>query len=419
VSVPPLPGLPPVETAASYRAKIEADLAAMRRHGVRPSAYSFEGWALLGDFGYVRDLIRRLHRMGVRAVVYHRAFVADDALRTQPRGDYEEALRLGLVATDAAGRPYVFGGNGAPATLLDFTKPATVSWWRKRLERLLDAGADGFMQDFGEQVQAGMRFSDGSTGLTMHNRYPVVWHRLSRRIADAWARRHPGRGTPWFFTRAGYSGRPGSAAYEMANFPGDETVDWSAGSGLRSLAPDMLNRAVGGAFGYTADIGGYADFLTGPPSEELWTRWAEWAALTPYFRVHNSASSGTRMPWSYGQRALRRWKALAALHARAVPLIRRLWRAGRRTGMPPTRPLWLAAPEAPGAGRESQEWLLGPDVLVAPVVQEGATTRRVSLPRGCWRLRGRGRRLHGPARATVGAPLGRPPYLVRCGRHPL
>jgi alpha-glucosidase (family GH31 glycosyl hydrolase) len=204
----------------------------------------------------------------------------------------------------------------------------------------------------------------------------------------------------------------------MGNFPGDETVDWSAGSGLRSLGPDMLNRAVGGAFGYTTDIGGYVDLLTGPPTAELYTRLSEWAALTPYFRVHNSSASGTRMPWSYGARVLARWKALAALHHRATPLIRRLWRAGRHTGLPPTRPLWLVAPETPGARDESQEWLLGPDVLVAPVVRQGARSRSVSFPRGCWVRPAGGRMLRGPARIRVAAPLGRLPYFFRCGHRP-
>ena len=103
VSVPPLPGLPATETAATYRAKVEQDLADMQRYGVRPSAYSLEGWALLDDLDYVRELIRRLRAMGVRTVVYHRAYVSNDALSTQPRGDYEDALQRGLVATTAAG----------------------------------------------------------------------------------------------------------------------------------------------------------------------------------------------------------------------------------------------------------------------------------------------------------------------------
>ena len=417
-AVPALPGQPAPETRATYQAKIERDLADMTSYGVRPSAYAFEGWALL-DMGYVRELIRRLRELGVRSVVYHRAYVSDDALSTQPAGDYQKTFSSGYVATLRAGQPYVFGSNGgAPATLLDFKRRATLRWWRERLELLLDAGADGFMQDFGEQVQDGMSFADGSTGKTMHNRYPVIFHRASRRIADAWARRHPRRGVPWFFTRAGYSGRPGSAAYEMGNFPGDETADWGAGSGLRSLGPDMLNRAVGGAFGYTTDIGGYVDLLTGAPNAELYTRWTEWSALTPYFRVHNSSLNGTRMPWAYGPEVLARWKTLAALHQRALPLIRRLWRQGRRTGLPPTRPLWLSAPEAPGAHDESQEWLLGRDVLVAPVVTEGARHRAVSFPRGCWAGPAGGRQFHGPARIRVAAPLGVLPYFFRCGTRP-
>ncbi|HSD24442.1 MAG TPA: TIM-barrel domain-containing protein, partial [Solirubrobacterales bacterium] len=337
VQSPALPGQPPAENPASYRAKIEQDLADIQRYGLRISAYGFEGWGML-DLAYVRSVIARLHAMGIRAILYVRAYVSDDALATQPPGDFEETERLGLVATTASGAPYEFEGNGgSPSTLLDFTKPATVAWWRQRLGLLTGLGADGFMQDFGEQVRDDMHFADGSTGVSMHNRYPVLFHRVSRQILDRWAAKHPKRGPIWFFVRAGYSGRPGSAAYEMGDFPGDETVDWGAASGLRSLAPDMLNRAVGGAFGYTTDIGGYIDSLAGPPSEELYNRWSEWATLTPYFRVHNSAASGVRMPWSYDDATLARWKTLAELHQRALPLMRRLWRKGRRTGMPVTR----------------------------------------------------------------------------------
>ena len=130
-------------------------------------------------------------------------------------GGLPPGLRLGRRALDTGPRRlpgdlqlrvrrHVAGGESrtcsartaaAPATLLDFKRRATLRWWRARLELLLDAGADGFMQDFGEQVQDGMRFADGSTGRTMHNRYPVIFNRASRRIADAWARRNPERGT--------------------------------------------------------------------------------------------------------------------------------------------------------------------------------------------------------------------------------
>ena len=85
-----------------------------------------------------------------------------------------------------------------------------------------------------------------------------------------------------------------------------------------------------------------------------------WTAVVSRTTGWSSSLNGTRMPWAYGPEVLARWKELAALHQRALPLIRRLWRSGRRTGMPPTRPLWLSAPESPGAHDEAQQWLLGP-----------------------------------------------------------
>ena len=89
------------------------------------------------------------------------------------------------------------------------------------------------MEDFGEQVMADMHFSDGSTGATMHNRIAVLYHRATREALDLYARSHPGREL-FSYVRAGYWGSPGSAAYEQANFPGDETTDWSRSAGLAS-----------------------------------------------------------------------------------------------------------------------------------------------------------------------------------------
>ena len=212
---------------------------------------------------------------------------------------------------------------------------------------------------------------------------------------------------------------PGSAAYEPANFPGDETTDWTRSSGIASVVPDMLNRAVGGAFGFTTDIGGYFDVRIGPTTKELFLRWAELAALTPFFRLHGSLIAGVHTPWSYDAQTVRIYRALTRLHQRAEPLILRLWRAAVRTGVPPTRPLWLAAPADPRAAREDQEWMLGDDVLVAPVVRRGARSRTVVFPPGCWRHGETGSMVHGPASRSVAAPLGRLPWFVRCGTRPL
>jgi alpha-glucosidase (family GH31 glycosyl hydrolase) len=181
----------------------------------------------------------------------------------------------------------------------------------------------------------------------------------------------------------------------------------------------MLNRAVGGAYGFNGDIGGYSDVGPyKPTTKELLIRWAELAALSPIFRLHGSAGSGTHAPWTFDAETVRVYRAISDLHDRAAPYIRRLWRNATRAGVPPTRPLWLAFPGDAQAAKQDQEWMLGDGVLVAPVVEEGATARDVYFPKGCWEAGDTGDRYHGPASARVVAPLARLPYFFRCGTRP-
>jgi alpha-glucosidase len=405
------------ETAATYERKVRQDLHDLARYDVPLRAYRLEGWRILPE-DVLRDLVRRLKGRGLRVLFYFRAFVANDVAGTEAAGVFEEALQRGVVARTANGDPYLFGNSfGGTSALIDFTNPAARSWWARDIRRALDLGADGFMQDFGEQVMPGMVFHDGSRGPQMHNRYPALFHATTRRILDAYVREHPRR-RPFFFTRAGYSGRPGGAAYENANFPGDETTDWTRSSGIASVVPDMLNRAIGGAYGFTTDIGGYFDVRIEPTTKELFLRWAELAALTPFFRLHGSLIAGVHTPWSYDQETVRIYRSLTRLHQQAEPLILRLWRSAVRTGVPPTRPLWLAAPGFAPAAREDQAWMLGDDVLVAPVVTRGARSRAVVFPGGCWRHGRTGQVVRGPAVRRIAAPLGRLPWFVRCGTRP-
>jgi alpha-glucosidase (family GH31 glycosyl hydrolase) len=407
----------PEQPADDYADAIRDDLRKLRANDVRIDSYRIEGWQFLPR-PFLRDVIAKLRDRGVRPLVYFRSFVGQDEIGTDDPDLFDEAIDRGFVATNANGDPYVFESNfSAPAAQIDFTDPAAVRWWKRRIHAALRLGAAGFMQDFGEQVQVGMHFDDGSTGATMHNRLPILFHRATREAVRSFERRHPRRRIYWF-TRAGYSGTPGSARYEMANFPGDETTDWSRSAGIASLTTDMLNRGIGGAYGFTTDIGGFYDIPYGATGKELFLRWAEWAALSPFFRIHGSVAAGTHTPWSYDEETLRIYKRLARLHRRAEPLIMRLWRRARGTGVPIARPLWLEYPGDGRAVRQDQQWLLGPNLLVAPVVVEGARSRRVYVPRGCWRAPG-GNRFRGPGAEPVPAPLGKLPWFARCGTEPL
>ena len=113
-----------------------------------------------------------------------------------------------------------------------------------------------------------------------------------------------------------------------------------------------------------------------------------------------------------------KYTAFANLHNRFVPLIAQLWQEADATGLPIVRPLWLGDPGDAYCAKIGQEWLLGPDVLVAPVVTSGATTNAVYLPSGCWQDQNTQRRYEGRRTVTVAAPLGTLPYFFRCNSHP-
>jgi alpha-glucosidase (family GH31 glycosyl hydrolase) len=125
------------------------------------------------------------------------------------------------------------------------------------------------------------------------------------------------------------------------------------------------------------------------------------------------------MPWDYSAEAQQTWRRMVALHNRTRPLMRKLWRRFLETGIPMTRPMYLADPDRYRSPRVDDQWMVGPNVLVAPVVAEGAVSRPVLLPKGCWREGEAGARLAGNRTITVDAPLGKLPWFTRCGTDPL
>lgn len=408
------------ESQADYEAALRDDLAQIDSRSLPLHAFRIEGWgfpdpsndgfALHSYVGFAAQtaLISALRARAIHPLVYLRPWITPGS----------SPDRAGLTVRRGDGSTYTTTGTtGQRIALLDFTNPAAVRFWQQELAKIFDLGADGFMQDFGEEVLYDMHFADGETGTSMHNRYLALYAQATRQEIAAYESSHPGREL-WFFTRAGYSGTPGSAAFEGGNFPGDETTDWSHAAGLASLAPDMLNRAIGGAYGFATDIGGYYDYTTPPTTKELFLRWAEWAALSPIFRLHGSGRSGTHTPWSYDAQTVQVYRELSLLHEHAAPLIMALWRHAQASGIPPTRPLWLEFPGDATAAEQDQEWMLGDDVLVAPVVTQGASSRSVYLPAGCWREPDSGQVLRGPQSVEYPAPLIVLPYFVRCGSEP-
>jgi alpha-glucosidase len=353
---------------ARVREDIEAVVAQSRAKGIPLGVLGVEGWQVVPEGPALFD---RLRREGYRLSAYWNPF------HSPGNPAYDEAADRDLFIEDPAGQPYAFVNNrGARTYAIDFTKPGAQQWWDEQLARSMSLGFEGWMHDFGEFVTEGMRFADGTPPEVMHNRYPVLLHDAARHAAERFAGAQPGF-EPFFYVRSGFDGVQRSTG---AVFPGDETSDWSQASGLPSVVPTMLNLALGGFPTFTTDVGGYFDFVAPRTTPELLARWGQLAALTPVMRVHDSTQKTSLYPHDLDGAELDAYRRYARLKVRLAPLVDRLTReaaAGR--GIGPVRPLVLADPALRSVG---DAWLLGENLLVAPVLSAGATERSVPLPAG-------------------------------------
>jgi alpha-glucosidase len=348
-------------------ARVKADLERITQEakakGLPLGVLGVEGWQSVPDGP---RFFAQLRRQGYHLSAYWNPFMSPG------NAAYDEALAKGLLIKDATGQPYAFVNNrGSRTYALDFTARGTQAFWDHQLARSMSLGFEGWMHDFGEFVTEGMRFADGTPPEVMHNRYPVLLHNAAAHAAATYAAGHPGF-SPFFYVRSGYDGVQRSTG---GVFPGDETTDWSTGSGLPSVVPAMLNLAVGGFPTFSTDVGGYFDFLAPRTTPELLVRWAQLAALSPVMRTHNSTQKKSLYPSDLTGPALDAYRRYARAKVALAPLVDRL----THTGTGPIRPLVLDDPAAVSIG---DEWLLGADLLVAPVLKQGATSRSVYLPHG-------------------------------------
>ena len=284
------------------------------------------------------------------------------------------------------------------SALLDFTNPDAYGWWRSRHEALFDAGVDVIKTDFGEQVpdNPDCVASNGERGPRLHNVYPLLYNRC---VFEAVARRF---GQGLVFARSGWAG---SQRYPV-QWGGDPQADWG---GLAASVRGMLSWAASGSPFYATDIGG---FYGDQPDPELFVRWSQAAVFASHMRFHGI---GAREPWSFGEEALSHVRAALELRYRLTPYIARGLTERCRTGLPLTRPMALAYPEAREAHAFDTQYLLGPDLLVAPIVQPGGRAS-VWLPEGtAWWDWFTGERHAGGRRLELTLPVRRFPLFARDG----
>jgi alpha-D-xyloside xylohydrolase len=172
-----------------------------------------------------------------------------------------------------------------------------------------------------------------------------------------------------------------------------------------------LNAGLSGVAMWANDLGGYIKMSRTPGDDTVFVRWTEFSALSPIMEVHSGINLG---PWDYGPQALDIFRTYSRLHLSLFPYRYAAAQEAARTGMPLMRALVLLYPLDSAARSAGDEYLFGPDLLVAPVVTP-LTRRAVHVPQGAWLDYWSGARIAGPLDTVVDAPLDRLPLFVKAG----
>ena len=365
-------------------------------------------WSWEADEGLYPGLsstMAKLKEGDIRFLGYVNPFLAVDGRL------YPEARDRGLCVKKADGSDYLIVTTSFPAAMLDLTKPEAVEWIKGVIrDRMIGAGLSGWMADFGEYLPTDAVLASGESAELVHDEYPVLWARVNEEaVREAGA-----AGKVLWFCRSGYIGALSTARHAASIWAGDQMVDWSRDDGIPSVIPAALSLGLCGAPFSHADLGGYTTVGWVKRSRELLLRWSELSAFTPIMRSHEgNRPASNAQAWDDAGTAAHVAR-MARIHSALAPYVRSLAREYEADGLPLMRPLFLHHPDDPRCANLKDEYLYGPDLLVAPVLRRGASRRRVYIPSGDWLGLWDGKPVL-PGRRVVPAPLGRPPVFYRAG----
>ncbi len=334
------------------------------------------------------DLHKGLKGTGIRPLSWWNSSISMDQQRRLLPGIADSLLP---VLRHANGKPFL----SKHKEYVDFSHPNAMQLSRAFWKRRIDLGIAGSMIDFGDEVPEDAVFYDGRTGKEMHNFYAYDYHRT---FAQTFSER---LGADYILF-----GRAGSAGSQrwVASFAGDHRANFT---GLRAALTGALNLSSCGFSIWSSDMGGFF----GQPDPEVYVRWLEFSTFSPLMRMHGTEP---REPWHYGDEAVKLYRHYAKVRMGLASYLFSQAELSNRTGLPMIRSMMLAYPDKPNMAAIDDQYLLGTDILVAPVLQEG-NTRKVTFPQGKWKNFWTGETIEGGTTKKVNARPGQMPVYLRAG----
>ncbi len=305
-------------------------------------------------------MLARLHERGLRVCVWINPYIA------QRSRLFEEGRERGYLVRRPDGAVWQTDLWQAGMALVDFTDPDAVAWFQGHLRELLGQGVDAFKTDFGERIPTDVVWHDGSDPQRMHNYYTHLYNRSVFELLEG----ERGEGEAVLFAR---SATAGGQSFPV-HWGGDcESTYAAMGQSLRG----GLSLSASGFGFWSHDIGGFE----GLPDPTLFKRWLAFGLLSSHSRLHGSSSY--RVPWAFDEEAVDVTRRFTRLKLSLMPYLAAAAEEAHTDGTPVMRPMFLELPDDPAVAGLGTQYFLGPDLLVAPVMDAGGDVD-VYVPEGRW-----------------------------------
>ena len=298
-------------------------------------------------------LLKQLHDRGLKVCVWINSYIG------QKSPLFEEGAKNGYFIKNEDGSVWQWDKWQAGMAIVDFTNPEATKWYQGYLKKLVAMGVDCFKTDFGERIPTeGVKYYDGSDPELMHNYYTYLYNKA---VYDVLVETK-GADEAILFAR--------SATVGGQQFP----VHW--GGDCSSNYPSMAESLRAGlsfgmsGFGYWShDIAGFED----QASPDLYKRWTQFGLLSSHSRYHGSTAY--KVPWLYGDEAVDVAREFTELKLQLKPYLLKMAQETHETGVPMMRAMVLEFPDDPTCEDIDTQYMLGDDLLVAPVFREDGVAR--------------------------------------------